>query len=272
VGMLLRLGGYREGGGGYREGGGGYREGGGGNAKAEAAESETDLLMGCVVASFCGARTQTAALAAAAECFTRSGKLSQAVPLLFLIGRGRDACRLLQGAGQWERAAVLAKASLPATERGAILFRWAEHLHARGDTQRSIEVLISLGRVQEVAERLLEAAAYDKAALLILSLREAYEARRGEIAGFAFRGAARVLLEYAAFLSRLSLHTYAIGYTSLACATADLFAKTAASGSGLGSCGASSASASDALLTEIEAAQLVQQLSRLQALAEDSAG
>ena len=38
------------------------------------------------------------------------------------------------------------------------------------------------------------------------ALREAHEARRGELAGFAFRGAARVLLEYAAFLSRLRLH------------------------------------------------------------------
>ena len=72
---------------------------------------------------------------------------------------------------------------------------------ARGEYARAIEVWLSLGRVQEVSERLLETCAYDKAALLLCALREAHEARRGGIAGFAFRGASRVLLEYAAFLS-----------------------------------------------------------------------
>ena len=218
------------------------------------------MLMGYLVAGFCSPAMQRGAIASVAERFAASGKLSAAVPLLFLIGRGSEACERLQASGQWEYAATLAKASLPPAERGPVLGRWAEHLHAKGDTQRSIEVLLSLGRVQEVAERLLEASAFDKAALLIVSLREAHEVRRGATSGFAFRGAARVLLEYAAFLSRLSLNTYAVNYTSLACATADLFAQSA-----VGS------DAADDALTEIEAAQLVVQLSKLQALAEDSA-
>ena len=39
--------------------------------------------------------------------------------------------------------------------------------------------------MQEVAERLLELCAYDKAALLLCALREAHEARRGALTGFA---------------------------------------------------------------------------------------
>lgn len=117
------------------------------------------------------------------------------MPLLFLIGRGADACERLQKQGRWEHAAKLAKASLPPADRGVVLGRWAEHLHNKGEATRAIEVWLSLGKVQEVAERLLEAGRFDTAALLLCALREAHEARRGALAGFAFRGAARVLLE-----------------------------------------------------------------------------
>ena len=131
-----------------------------------------------------------------------------------------------------------------------MLGKWAEHLVARGEAQRAIEILLSLGRVQEVAERLLELCAYDKAALLLCALREAHEARRGALTGFAFRGAARVLLEYAAFLSRLGLNTLAVKYTALASETAE----SVVVGGGT----------ADEALTELEAAQLVVQLARLQ--------
>ena len=148
--------------------------------------------------------------------------------------------------------------SLAASERNVVLGKWVDHLVGRGDHHRAVEVLLSLGKVQEVAERLLELRAFDKAALLLCALREAHESRRGEVASFAFRGAARVLLEYAAFLSRISLNSLAVRYTSLACATADSVASLAAAG----------AAEADDALTEIEAAQLVVQLARLQELAE----
>ena len=79
---------------------------------------------------------------------------------------------------------------------------------------------------------------------------EAHEARRGALTGFAFRGAARVLLEYAAFLSRLGLNTLAVKYTALASETAE----SVVVGGGT----------ADEALTELEAAQLVVQLARLQ--------
>jgi len=218
----------------------------GGETPLEAVVAERDQLMACVVASFVGPRRQTETIAAVAKRFAAGGKLTLAVPLLFLIGRGVSACELLQRSGWWEHAANLAKASLPPSDRAVILGRWADALLARGDVHRAIEILLSLGRVQEVAERLLEIGAFDKAALLLCSLREAHEARRGELASFAFRGAARVLLEYAAFLTRLSLHSLAVRYTSLARATAD------------------TVQGGDEALTEIEAAQLVVQLARLQ--------
>lgn len=242
VALLLGSGGAAAGGGGDGERADGERA---------ALESERDWMMGCVVAGFVSADMQAAAIAAVAERFVAGGKLNLAVPLLFLIGRGGEACARLQRAGRWEYAATLAKASLPPTERGVVLAQWAEHLLVRGDVHRAIELLLSLGRVQEVAERLLEVSAFDKAALLLCALREAHETRRGDVAGFAFRGAARVLLEYAAFLSRLSLNGLAVRYTGLACATAE---SVAASGAG----------GRDDVLTEIEAAQLVVQLAKLQ--------
>ena len=94
------------------------------------------------------------------------------------------------------------------------------------------------------------------AALLLCALREAHESRRGALAGFAFRGAARVLLEYAAFLSRLNLHALAVKYTALASETAE----SLAAGGG----------AADDALTELEAAQLVVTLARLQERSEAS--
>ena len=96
----------------------------------------------------------------------------------------------------------------------------------------------------------MERSGYDKAALLLCALREAHASRRGDVAGFAFRGANRVLLEYAAFLSRLGLHALAVRYTALASETAE----------GVGVRGAPA----DEALTEGEAAQLVVQLGKLQ--------
>jgi hypothetical protein len=208
-------------------------------------EMERDWMMGCLVAGFCDPGTQAAAIVAVADRFTAAGKLSLAVPMLFLIGRGADACRRLQEHGRWEYAATLAKTSLPAAERSGVLTRWADHLLCRGEQHRAIEVLLSLGRVQDVSERLLETAAFDKAALLLCALREAHEARRGALAGFSFRGAARVLL------SRISLNDLAEHYTRLACTTKD--APPVASGG-----------EAEEALSKSEAAQLVVQLARLQ--------
>ena len=206
---------------------------------------EREWLMGCLAAGAVSAAHQRAALLAVADKLCESNQLGQAVPLLFLAGRGDDACVRLQRAGQWAQAATLAKASLPPKERGAVLSRWAEHLHARGETGRAIEILISLGRVQEVTERLLEGGEYETAALLLRALREAHEARRGGAERFAFRGAARVLLEYAGFLSRLDLAELSSTYCELATETSDSVG-------------------GDEALSRSEAGSLAAQLARLQ--------
>jgi hypothetical protein len=242
-------------------------------------ETERDLLLACLVAGFVSPQMQVAAITSdgtliasdgfegllmnsnclphqvaaitsSADRLCAAGKLPLAVPLLFLIGRGAEACERLQRAGRWEHAATLAKASLPASERDTVLGKWAEHLLASGEHQRGIEVLLSLGRVQEVAERLLEQSAFDKAALLLCALREPHPARRGTPNGFAFRGAARVVLEYAAFLSRLNLHALSARYCALASTASDA----------VGSAG----SEDEVLMAPVEAQQLVVQLARLQ--------
>ena len=213
-------------------------------------ETERDLLLACLVAGFVSPQMQVAAITSSADRLCAAGKLPLAVPLLFLIGRGAEACERLQRAGRWEHAATLAKASLPASERDTVLGKWAEHLLASGEHQRGIEVLLSLGRVQEVAERLLEQSAFDKAALLLCALREPHPARRGTPNGFAFRGAARVVLEYAAFLSRLNLHALSARYCALASTASDA----------VGSAGLED----EVLMAPVEAQQLVVQLARLQ--------
>lgn len=88
-------------------------------------------------------------------------------------------------------------------------------------------------------ERLLELADYDAAALLLLAVREAHaRTRPAAAAPWAWHAAARVFLEYAAFLTRLQLPALASHYCALA--------------------------ASDDAMDEAEAAQLVTQLARLQ--------
>jgi WD40 repeat protein len=253
--------------------------GGGSDASEASMETERDLLLACLVAGFVSPQMQVAAITSdgtliasdglegllmnsnclphqvaaitsSADRLCAAGKLPLAVPLLFLIGRGAEACERLQRAGRWEHAATLAKASLPASERDTVLGKWAEHLLASGEHQRGIEVLLSLGRVQEVAERLLEQSAFDKAALLLCALREPHPARRGTPNGFAFRGAARVVLEYAAFLSRLNLHALSARYCELASTASDA----------VGSAGFED----EVLMAPVEAQQLVVQLARLQ--------
>lgn len=97
---------------------------------------ERDCLMACLVASAISPDAQREAVLAAAELMP----LHQAVPLLFLISRGADACHRLQLSGEWELAAVLAKASLSAEERREVLVRWAAELDGRGELWRAMEV------------------------------------------------------------------------------------------------------------------------------------
>ena len=73
-----------------------------------------------------------------------------AIPLLCLIGAGEEACSHLQARSRWEQAASLAKTALEPRARERVLRRWASHLHSRGDSARSIEILLSLGLMDEV--------------------------------------------------------------------------------------------------------------------------
>ena len=100
-------------------------------------------------------------------------------------------------------------------------------------------------------ERLLEIGDYDAAALLLLALRETdARARSATAAPWAYHAASRVFLEYAALLTRLQLPDLARHYCALA-ASDDAAA-------------APRGKAPPAAMDAAEAAQLVQQLARLQ--------
>ena len=109
-------------------------------------------------------------------------------------------------------------------------------------------------------ERLLELADYDAAALLLLAVREAHaRTRPAAAAPWAWHAAARVFLEYAAFLSRLQLPHLAAYYCDRA-ASAEVPRRPSDARQSQGE------AAPDAALgmNGAEAAQLVQQLARLQ--------
>jgi len=236
------------------------------SSQLEGAAATQDWLMACLVAGFVSPDAQRETVAAAVERLMRADQLELAIPLLCLIGEGEDACSRLQQRGRWEQAAALAKTALDGGARARVLRRWAEQLHTRGETARSVEVLLSLGETQAVIERLLEAADYDAAALLLLALREA-DARaqrsRGVVSPepWAHPSAQRVWLEYAAFVSRLQLPWLSAHYCVLAASSSAVPRRP----NDTRQADEAAAGATDgATMNAAEAAQLVQQLARLQ--------
>ncbi len=131
----------------------------------------SDLLRACLVAAVTDPAGCTGTLTAAASLLRAAGRLDDAVELLCLANNHVDACLHLQAAGQWERAAMLAKTALPAAMRYEILVRWIDHLVstnpaeavlvalAHGQWRRVLQLLhVALGSAPALAALYLEAA------------------------------------------------------------------------------------------------------------------
>ena len=162
-------------------------------------ENERDWLMACVVAGFCDPAMQASTMAAVADRFCAAGKLQIGVPLLFLIGRGVDACAA--ASFRQLEAGTLAKASLPASERNVVLGKWVDHLVTRGDQHRAVESSCPSGRCKG-SRAPLELRAFVEADSSLCA-RGGAGHRRGEVELRFPRGCARAA-RVRGFLSRIS--------------------------------------------------------------------
>lgn len=84
----------------------------------------------------------------------------EAAELLFLTGKGLEACVSLQNAGLWS---IASKAKIGAEELGAVNMRWAYHLMKQGRTSLSLEVALSSMHLNHVIQ-ILELSGLDELA------------------------------------------------------------------------------------------------------------
>ncbi|KAG8183940.1 hypothetical protein JTE90_006865 [Oedothorax gibbosus] len=103
-----------------------------------------------------------------------SGKVSEGVQLLCLIGKAGDACRYLQGAGRWDEAVWLAKATLPVKENQDILKRWIEYLCSTNMDQKNKAILAHLSMYEfwKVTKLLFTNQMIERAALFLQACME----------------------------------------------------------------------------------------------------
>lgn len=91
-----------------------------------------DCLRACVIAAIAEPESCRNTIKLVATNLIANGKLNEGVELLVLTNNGLDACRYLQTYGEWDKAARLAKTSLPQQEADEIITRHAENLVSEG--------------------------------------------------------------------------------------------------------------------------------------------
>ncbi|XP_064464638.1 WD repeat-containing protein 11-like [Ornithodoros turicata] len=104
----------------------------------------TDSLRACLIASLKTESKAQSVVKLVATNLIASGRISEGVQLLCLIGKGLDACRYLQLAGQWERSIWLAKSTLSYEESQEVIRKWADYLalpHVNQKTKAALALL-----------------------------------------------------------------------------------------------------------------------------------
>ncbi len=82
----------------------------------------SDSLRACVIAAIAEPETCRNTIKLVATNLIANGKLHEGIELLVLTNNGLDACRYLQTYGEWDKAARLAKTSLPQPEADEIMY------------------------------------------------------------------------------------------------------------------------------------------------------
>ena len=115
-----------------------------------------DSLRACVIAAVRTPATAQNTIKLVAMNLIAAGKLDAGVELLCLVGCHLDACYYLQSEGLWQRAALLAKATLHYAAYSEVLSRWVEHLASSSLNAEAVLVCLTFGRWLKALELLYE--------------------------------------------------------------------------------------------------------------------
>jgi hypothetical protein len=94
----------------------------------------------CTIAGSISSRTYHDTLQQGARLLEEAGLHEEAAELLFLAGKGLEACLSLQNAGLWN---VASKAKIAIEDLSLVNIRWAQHLMTQGRTSLALEVALS---------------------------------------------------------------------------------------------------------------------------------
>ncbi|KAM7302431.1 WD repeat-containing protein 11 [Ixodes scapularis] len=175
----------------------------------------SDSLRACLIASL---KTETKAQSVVKLVATNliaSGRTWDGVQLLCLIGKGLDACRYLQAAGQWGDSVWLAKCTLGETECGEVVRRWADYLLQQHQKGKALLTLLSIGQFTRCIEVLHASRMVERAALLLDACIEWGLLPSGDL-GPQQALATSVWLDYARYLHSVGNRTASLRYCQLA--------------------------------------------------------
>lgn len=127
----------------------------------------SDSLRACLVASLKTEGKAQSVVKLVATNLIANGRTWDGVQLLCLIGKGLDACRYLQAAGQWEDSVWLAKCTLSGTALSEVISKWAEHLIQLNQKGKAVLALLSVGQYMRCLQALHAARMVERAALFL---------------------------------------------------------------------------------------------------------
>lgn len=175
----------------------------------------SDSLRACLIASL---KTETKAQSVVKLVATNliaSGRTWDGVQLLCLIGKGLDACRYLQAAGQWGDSVWLAKCTLGEMECGEVVRKWADYQLQHNQKGKALLALLSIGQFTRCIEVLHTFRMVERAALLLDACIEWGLLPSGNL-GPQQALATNVWLDYARYLHSVGNRTASLHYCQLA--------------------------------------------------------
>lgn len=171
----------------------------------------SDSLRACLVASLKTESKAQSVVKLVATNLIANGRTWDGVQLLCLIGKGLDACRYLQAAGQWEDSVWLAKCTLSDAANCEVISKWAEHLIQQNQKGKAVLVLLSVGQYARCLQTLHAARMVERAALFLDACLEHGLLPREHSSLFQ-----NVWLDYARYLHSLGNKRASLHYCSLA--------------------------------------------------------
>ncbi|CAN7990277.1 unnamed protein product [Ixodes hexagonus] len=175
----------------------------------------SDSLRACLIASLKTESKAQSVVKLVATNLIASGRTWDGVQLLCLIGKGLDACRYLQAAGQWQDSVWLAKCTLGEAECGEVVRKWADHLLQQHQKGKALLALLSIGQFTRCLEVLHTSRMVERAALLLDACVEWGLLPSGDL-GPQQALATSIWLDYARYLHSLGNRTASLHYCQLA--------------------------------------------------------